>query len=93
VFAYEKLLALGRLLTRETTISPPSKGTTFEKRVEHKTESSLVIDVSNSSPKKALQSLKVSAKYCHGFQVCPLSVDLSSAKTPGLGELAILMKT
>lgn len=35
----------------------------------------------------------VSAKYCHGWNVFPLSCDLSNTQTPGRGEFAIVMKT
>ena len=84
-----------KLLANQTRrTSPFSSGTTFENFVVQMTESSCVIDVLYwSRPKNVLQSLSLSAKYCHGNHVLPLSGDLSRTKTPGRGELPILMKT
>jgi len=74
--------------------SPFSSGTTLEYSVVQMTESSWVILVLYLFlPKNVLQSLSLSAKYCHGNHVLPLSGDLSSTNTPGRGELAILMNT
>lgn len=69
--AYQLLFAV--LWTGEEFIqtSPFSRGTILEKSVVQMTWSSAVISLLSGVLKNASQSLGVSAKYCHGFQVSP----------------------
>lgn len=59
-------MAPGRPFTRETTISPFSKGTIREYSVVQIAWSSLVMRSTVCSPNFSMQSLFEEAKYCQG---------------------------
>jgi hypothetical protein len=65
------LFAEGLLDKSFTNISPFSNGTIFETDVSQITESSDEMGLMLSFPKYDSQSATVSAKYCHGWYVCP----------------------
>lgn len=73
--------------------SPLSRGTILENAVVQITSVSATGFLDAVLLKNSWQSPAESAKYCHGNQVFPSSIDLSRVQTPGLGEFPIVMNT